>query len=56
MRELVSYLVKNDWHTMKNFIITSVEKQIDQKEFNFHSINSLSWVTGSLSGLLSSEN
>jgi len=47
---LAFYLVKYDWPEMKKFIIGEIEKQHHESQFNFDTLNSLSWVVGSLCG------
>ena len=50
MRELASFLVKIDWPEMKKFILTQIEGQQTPELFSFESLNSLSWIVGSLCG------
>lgn len=50
MKELAFYLVKFDWPEMKKFIIGEIEKQHYESHFNFDTLNSLSWIVGSLCG------
>ena len=50
MKELAFYLVKFDWTEMKKFIIGEIEKQHYESHFNFDTLNSLSWIVGSLCG------
>ena len=49
MKELASYLVKVDWPEMKKFIVSQIEAQ-QQSQFSFETLNSLSWIVGSLCG------
>lgn len=50
MRELAAYLVKIDWAEMKKFILAQIELQQNPECFSFDSLNSLSWIVGSLCG------
>ena len=43
-------MVKFDWNEMKKFIINEIEKQHQDTHFNFDTLNSISWVVGSLCG------
>ncbi len=52
MKELAVHLVNFDWTEMKKFILAEIEKQHQDQFFNFDTLNSLSWIVGSLCGAI----